>query len=177
MKSSVFETMKIGELGVKEAFQKIEAAGGRPRFDSIDVIITSMGDLVSDPHDILRRYLCDAKGDHLKMLRDAGAVGSVCYRPYSLTGPVMEGPSQLRPVTLMELQDMLEFRMMPSKYVILIARECGLCHLSRNEALRPLLEIPKLKIWNRLVLDLRTARDLLGESTPEPIPDFKNRSD
>lgn len=177
VESRTFEQMKKKEFGVKEAFKKVEATKDRPRFDSIDVILTSMGDLVTEPHDLLRRFLCDANPRHLKMLQDAGAVGSVCYRPFSPTGPVMEKPTQLRPVTLMELQDMLEFRKQPNKYVILIARECGLCHESRLTAVQPLLEVPELKIWNRLVLDLGTARDLLGEKTPEPVPDFTSRSD
>jgi hypothetical protein len=144
-----FEEVKQ-RAGVKEAF----AAR-----DSIDLIVTSMGD-VQDDDDLLSMFLRQS-GRDLDGLRAAGWVGNVQYRPYSATGPVKEKPGDLRAVTLFELEDLVRIASQKNKHVILIARQCGICGRTRAEALQPLLTIPTLKVFSTLVLDAATARDLL----------------
>jgi hypothetical protein len=85
----------------------------------------------------------------------------VQYRPYTAKGPVKEKPSDLRAVTLYELEDLVRLAGQKNKHVILMARQCGICGRTRAEALRPLLTNPELKVFSSLVLDAATARELL----------------
>jgi hypothetical protein len=48
------------------------------------------------------------------------------------------------------------------KHVILIARQCGNCGLTRARALLPLLQNPALKVWSHIVMDIATAKELLN---------------
>jgi hypothetical protein len=146
-----FEAIKQ-RAGVKEAFAARE---------SIDLVVTSMGD-VWDDDDLLSMFLLQSDQD-LGQLRAAGWIGNVQYRPYSATGPVREKPSDLRAVTLFELEDLARIAGQKNKHVILIARQCGICGRTRAEALRPLLTNPGLKVFSTLVLDGATARELLKE--------------
>jgi len=136
--------------GVKEAF----AAR-----DSIDVVVTSMGD-ANDEDDLLSVFLKQS-GKDLNRLRASGWVGNVQYRPYTLHGPVEEKPNDLRAVTLFELADLARIANQKHKHVVLIGRQCGQCQRTRAEALRPLLTEPTLKVFSTLVLDAATAVDLL----------------
>jgi DNA-binding transcriptional regulator LsrR (DeoR family) len=144
-----FEAVKR-RAGVKEAF----AAR-----DSIDLIVTSMGD-IRDDDDLLSMFL-QQSGQNLDRLRAAGWVGNVQYRPYTSTGPVKEKPTDLRAVTLFELEDLVRIASQKNKHVVLIARQCGICGRTRAEALQPLLTHPQLKVFSTLVLDAATARELL----------------
>lgn len=144
-----FEELKQ-HPGVKKAFEAR---------DSIDVVVTSMGDF-KDKDDLLSIFL-DQSGEKLNNLRANGWVGNVQYRPYSLTGPVREKPGDLRAVTLFELEDLVRISNQKYKHVILIARQCGLCGRTRSEALLPLLKEPKLKVFSMLVMDSATAIELL----------------
>jgi DNA-binding transcriptional regulator LsrR (DeoR family) len=144
-----FEKIK-GQAGVREAFAARE---------SIDLIVTSMGD-VRDKHDLLSMFLRQSKRDAERM-QAGGWVGNVQYRPYTLKGPVQEKPSDLRAVTLFELEDLARIAGQKNKHVVLIARQCGRCERTRAEALRPLLTNPSLKVFSTLVLDAATASELL----------------
>lgn len=137
--------------GVKEAFAARE---------SIDLVVTSMGD-VQDEHDLLSMFLRQS-GQDVDRLRADGWIGNVQYRPYSRIGPVKERPSDLRAVTLFELEDLARVAGQKNKHVILIARQCGICGRTRAEALQPLLSNANLKVFSTLVLDAATARELLG---------------
>jgi DNA-binding transcriptional regulator LsrR (DeoR family) len=136
--------------GVKEAFEARE---------SIDLVVTSMGD-VWDDDDLLSMFLAQS-GANLKKLRAEGWVGNVQYRPYTARGPVKEKPTDLRAVTLYELEDLAHTADQKNKHVILMARQCGRCGCTHAQALRPLLTNPGLKVFSTLVLDAATARDLL----------------
>jgi hypothetical protein len=136
--------------GVKEAFAARE---------SIDLVVTSMGD-VYDEDDLLSMFL-QQSGEDLGRLRAGGWIGNVQYRPYSLKGPVKERPSDLRAVTLFELEDLVRIAGQKNRHVILMARQCGICGRTRAEALRPLLTNAGLKVFSTLVLDAATARELL----------------
>jgi len=144
-----FEQIKQ-RAGVKEAFAARE---------SIDLVVTSMGD-VQDADDLLFMFLRQS-GEDIGRLRAGGWIGNVQYRPYSQTGPVKEKPSDLRAVTLFELEDLVRVAGQKNKHVILIARQCGICGRTRAEALQPLLTHPNLKVFSTLVLDAATARELL----------------
>jgi hypothetical protein len=85
----------------------------------------------------------------------------VQYRPYSKDGPIQENPDDMRAVTIFELDDFATMAATKNKHVLLIARQCGICGLTRANALRPLLTTPRLRLWSELVMDEATARALL----------------
>jgi DNA-binding transcriptional regulator LsrR (DeoR family) len=140
--------------GVTEAFESR---------DEVSIVVTSMGDF-HDDHDLLAMFLVRA-GDQRQALCDRGWIGSVQYRPYSATDPIKEEPDDMRAVTLFELDDFVRMASMKNKHVVLIARQCGLCGKTRAAALRPLLKVPRLRVWSELVLDEATARDLLRDAS------------
>jgi hypothetical protein len=139
------------QTGVKEAFAARE---------TIDVVVTSMGD-VQDDDDLLVMFLRQSGQDPRRLYAD-GWVGNVQYRPYTAKGPVKEKPTDLRAVTLFELEDLARVAGQKNKHVILIARQCGICGRTRAEALLPLLINPNLKVFSTLVMDAATARELLA---------------
>jgi DNA-binding transcriptional regulator LsrR (DeoR family) len=136
--------------GVYEAFEAR---------DEIDIVITAMGDF-EDEDDLLVRFLREAKAP-VNRYAQGKPVGNVQYRPYSHKGPASERPDQLRAVTLFELSEFVERVDSGRLHVVLVARSCSRCGLSRANALRPLLTQASLKVWSEIVMDLKTARDLL----------------
>ena len=46
--------------------------------------------------------------------------------------------------------------------MVVVAGPCGACGQSKHEAIRPLLEVPSLKVWTDLMLDVGTAQKLLA---------------
>lgn len=153
--------------GVREAFGEKE---------EIDIVVTSMGDL-EDPDDLFRTFLQNADEavsqfetphaerppGYLASLRAKGAVGSVAYLPYSKRGPVMQDGNDLRAVTLFEIHELVHRAQLKNKHMVLIGRRCGKCGRDRSDVLRPLLTVPELKVWTKLVMDVTTARGLLNE--------------
>ena len=140
--------------GIKDAFAAKK---------DIDLVVTAMGDF-DDPHDLLSLFLKDS-GQDLAELRRRGWLGNVQYRPFTATGPVKEGPRELRAVTVFELADLVDLARNPDKAVILMARQCGLCPRPRAGAL---LSHPSLKVFSRLVLDQATATELLKTEVESP---------
>ncbi len=134
--------------------------------DSIDVVVTSRG-AVDDVHDLYTRLLT-GEGIPLEVLKAKGWLGNVQYRPYTAQGPAAEEPKDLRAVTLFELSDFVEMARRKDKYVVLIARSCSICHNPQAAALRPLLEVPELKVWSHLVMDVSVAQAILSENTVRP---------
>lgn len=122
---------------------------------SIDIVVSSMGD-PHDEHDLLTRYLHSAK-----LPIPPGVKGNVQYRYYSDTAPTKERGSELRALTIFELEDFHTMASTPDKHVVLLARTCALCKLTRADALRPLLKQPALKVWTEIVMDVPTARKLV----------------
>ncbi len=142
-------------------FSKVrKSPGARKMFDErgeISLIVTSMGD-ASDKHDLLRRFLLEA-GE--KEERFSGWRGNVQYRPFSDKGPAVERADDLRAVTAFELKELVHIASRRDKHVLLIAKQCGSCGKTKARALRPLLEVPALRVFTSLVLDDKTARDLI----------------
>jgi DNA-binding transcriptional regulator LsrR (DeoR family) len=144
--------------GVGEAFKNKE---------EIDIIVNSMGD-VEDEHDLLMRFLKEEGVNTARLKRRDGWVANVQYRPYGSKGPIKEGPNDLRAVTLFELEEFATWAQRKGKHVVLIARQCALCGRTRAAGLLPLLTVPGLRVFDRLVLDAETAKELLRKAGPKP---------
>jgi hypothetical protein len=181
---SDFERIQ-GRPGISEVFKEK---------GSIDVVVTSMGDL-RDPHDLLGMFLNQARktkglkinGRLRKFLDEqdrhrAGGlepasmvptIASVQYRLYDQRGPLTEVGEELRSCTIFELSEFTEM-VRNGGHVVLIARQCGACGMSRGSALHPLFTVPTLKVWSHVVMDAASARDLLAcasgaQSSPLPV--------
>lgn len=138
-------------------------SGARAAFAAkpqIDVVITNMGN-AADEHDLLRTLMKEAREDVTSLDRKHW-VGNVMYRPYSADGPIHEQGEEQRAVTLFELEDFVQMSATRNKHVILIARSCGLCGITKADSLRPLLTQEKLRVWSELVMDVHTAAKLTG---------------
>lgn len=125
--------------------------------DTIDIVVTSMGDFVDVAHDGLAKLL----EDQVSKCDKNDWVGSVQYRPYSSTAPVTGDQEDFRVVTLFELEDLKHMARDADKSVILIARPCSLCKATKSRAMRPLLEKAQLRVFSHLVIDSGSARELL----------------
>lgn len=136
--------------GIAEAFAE------KPE---INIVVTAMGDL-RDPHDLLPQFLNKSKDE----LSKAGVWGNVQYRPFSSDRFIQERPDELRVVTLFELDELVAMSKQRDRDVILIARQCGRCGLTRARVLRPLLQIDELRVFSKLVMDVPTARELLNDA-------------
>ena len=147
----------IGHPGVHESFE---------RADEIDVVVTSFA-TARDEHGLLSAYLKHliAKGELrpevLHELASMDWVGDVQFRPYSATGPIVEG-CPVRAVTLFEIADLVRRIERPDKYVVLLAGPCSECGTAKTEGLLPLLTQPSLRLWTHLVTDVQTAAELLA---------------
>lgn len=130
--------------GVTEAFELR---------DAIDIVVTAMGD-PRDEHDLLTRFMKQSGVDIPKSW-----VGNVQYRPYTADGPWRERDSDLRALTLFEIDDFVAMSRMRDRHVVLLARGCGLCENTRAAALHPLMTA--MKVWSRCVIDLPTAQALV----------------
>jgi hypothetical protein len=167
-----------GRPGIAEAFREKNE-------NNIDVVVTSMGDL-ADREDLLGAFLEQARTSSFpinKTLRtflekkarliaagqDTSAmemIASVQYRPYTENGAIDERKDkrELRACTLFELEDFVEM-VRRGRHVILIARQCGVCGMTRARGLRPLLTLPDLKVWSHIVMDIATSKELLSKTT------------
>jgi hypothetical protein len=143
-------------VGVKEAVAAT---------DLIDLVVTAMGD-IHDPHDLLARSLTQSNVVLENLCARTGMVGNVQYRPYSNSRAIMEGPDDLRAVTLFEIDGLVRLASQRYKHVILIARQCGMCGMSRARAVRPLVSLPHMKVFSHLVVDSKTAAELLQDDAP-----------
>lgn len=146
---------KDRRLGVRDAF----AAK-----DDLQLVVTSMGG-VDDEHSLFRKFhdeLAELQGKGAKKLKWwDDCVGDCQYRPYSETEPINEGPDDPRASTLFELDELVRMAETRGKHVMLIARPCYECGMTRAKAMLPLLTSPKLRVFSKLVLDSATASDLL----------------
>jgi hypothetical protein len=136
-----------------------EVREARARVDELDIVITSMAGS-GDLHGHLRRHLArpDFRTPAAELERGAW-VGEVLLQPYGRSGPIRTSRG-LRPVTLLDLQDLARIAGTKGKYVILLCGPCMGCGAPKTEALRPLLEAPSLNIWTHLVVDYRNARSV-----------------
>lgn len=135
--------------------------------NQIDILVTSLAE-ADHEHGLLVRYLTSLVNQNLlepqllKQMRDSGWIGDVQFRPYSVDGPLKD-ECPVRAVTLFELDEMVELTKQEGKHIVLVAGPCGECGHSKKKALLPLLANEKLRLWNHLVIDAKTARELLDE--------------
>jgi len=142
--------------GVKESF---DAA------DQIDIVLTALGS-PSHGHGDFYRFMQSGSPQGFRSLVRAGWIGDVQYRPYSVAGPLVLD-TKVRAVTLFELEDLVRLARTPERHVVLIAGPCSDadCRRTRPDAIRPLLVEPRLKVWNTIVTDVATARELVEDSS------------
>jgi DNA-binding transcriptional regulator LsrR (DeoR family) len=143
--------------GVRESFERAR---------EIDIVVTSLAS-ARDEHGALNRFMHFGKGLGAAELRRQGWVGDFQYLPLSRKGPIRLTHG-IRAVTLFELPDFVRMVLSKEKYVVLVAGPCGECGRTKEDALRPMLEVSNLKIWSHLVTDAQTADRLLN---PEPTRD------
>lgn len=131
------------------------------RRPGIDIVVTSLA-LLADPHNILSD-LAGLMGDDPQYLKDLGVIGDVGYKPFGEKGKIdlTRGHGA---ITLFDIPALHELARTKNKHVILLAGPCPACQRTRHEALRPLLEVPELKVWSKLYLDTTTAQRLLETS-------------
>ncbi|GHT22586.1 hypothetical protein FACS189419_05360 [Planctomycetales bacterium] len=135
--------------------------------DKIDIIVTSLA-VAEHEHGLLGHYLEHLVAqdllprDTLLKMQDAGWIGDVQFRPYSASGPLQD-VCPVRAVTLFELDELVDIAkdIENGKYVVLVAGPCGECGETKQNALRPLLENPSLRLWTHIITDARTAKELL----------------
>ena len=136
--------------------------------EEIDIIVTSLAS-ADHEHGLLGRYLTHLIDQRLisrnvlnKMI-EAGWIGDVQFRPYSVDGPLPESVCPVRAVTLFELDELVKIAKdrANGKYVVLVAGPCGECGATKKNALRPLLANENLRLWTHLIVDAKTAKELL----------------
>jgi len=136
--------------GVREAFEDR---------DQIDIVVSSLSDK-DDPHGLFREFISVGSPQDMDALEDAALVGDVQWHPFSDESPIMIGTG-IRPVTLFELDDLVKLSSTPDKHVIVISGPCVECGTDKSRALLPLMKQPSLRVFNHLVTDTTTARELL----------------
>jgi DNA-binding transcriptional regulator LsrR (DeoR family) len=154
-----------------EAFEKVKTLPGvKESFDSakdIDLVVTSLA-AADDEHGELNEFLSHTGSQTesaLTALQKAGWVGDLHYYPYSSEGPITDVSTSVRSVSLFDLEALTELAAEENKHVIVVAGPCGRCGKTKETALRPLLDSPRLKVWTDIVMDLTTARELLKEKS------------
>jgi hypothetical protein len=145
--------------GVRESF---EAA----RHGAMDIVITSLS-APDDPHSTLREYFGQAPEDlrspGVEVLEEDGWVGDILFRPYNKRKPIT-AETAMRAISVLEIEDLIDM-VRQNKHVLLVATPCRECGRSKVSALRPLLLSPRLRVANHLVLDRRSAEELLGSAS------------
>ncbi len=139
--------------GVEESFRRAK---------TIDIVVTGLAS-ADDEHGELNQFMKMAaeltKGD--LDARDERCVGDLQYHQYSNEGPITDLRPSVRAVSLFDLEGLRTFAARKDKYVVVVAGPCGTCKRTKVKALRPLLQSPSLRVWTHLVLDARTAQELL----------------
>ena len=150
-----------------ERQKKLAFPKGIPDMEELDIVITSIA-TSDDDHAPLRNNLDERTKSALNV---AGWVGDVQYRAYSNEGPILEKnlPMQqsgsstlLRAFTLIEISDLVKMRL-NGRHIILLAGPCGHCQKTKSDALLPLLTVPELRVFTHLILDNRTAQELVDK--------------
>ena len=136
--------------GIQEAFKEKK---------HIDIVVMSMAS-ANDEHGLYNHFMGLGKKSAVNKLRRAGWVGDVHWHPFSEKGPIKVNTG-VRSMTLFELDELAEWAARTDKHIVLMAAPCGQCGRTKSDALRPLLEEPALRVYNHLVTDVRTARELL----------------
>ncbi|MBQ2850592.1 MAG: hypothetical protein IJE77_08925 [Thermoguttaceae bacterium] len=140
------------------------------RRDEIDIIATSLAS-ADDEHGLFRQYFEHLRdgglvaSDALQTLEAQGWVGDVLFQPFSPSGALT--PKSHRAVALFTFDELAAFSRRPGKHVVVIGGPCGACGAPKTNALRPLLENERTRLWTRLIVDRDAAKALLGDdATP-----------
>ncbi len=138
--------------------------------EDLHLVITSLGS-ASHTHGDFMHFMKEGtagpkskkskKGeDRLKFLKERGWVGDILFRPYSAKGSITED-TDIRAVTLLELDELREMASSKDKHVVVVAGPCSICAKTRGDAVLPLFEEPKLRLWSHFVMDMGTAEYLI----------------
>ena len=73
-----------------------------------------------------------------------------------------------RAVSIFELSDLVRLAAEPNKHVVLIGAPCNRCGRPKDDALLPLLQAERLKIWSHVVMDMEAAHSLVEPDAPTP---------
>ena len=143
----------VQDPSVKKSFQARK---------KLHLVITGLGSashIHGDFYDFVKQGR-RGKISGLSVLKSAGWMGDVLFRPYSATGPITDDPG-IRAVSLLELDELREMARSREKHVVIVAGPCTLCSKSRSDAVKPLFMAPELRLWSHFVMDMETAGDLL----------------
>jgi DNA-binding transcriptional regulator LsrR (DeoR family) len=144
----------INDAGVKKSFKARK---------KLHLVISSLGS-ASHVHGDFYNFMKQGKrgkDSGLNVLKNAGWVGDVLFRPYSATGPITDDTG-IRAVSLLELDELRDMARSRDKHVVIVAGPCTLCPKTRSDAVKPLFEAPDLQLWSHFVMDMQTATELLA---------------
>ena len=144
----------INDAGVKKSFKARK---------KLHLVISSLGS-ASHVHGDFYNFMKQGKrgkDSGLNVLKNAGWVGDVLFRPYSATGPITDDTG-IRAVSLLELDELRDMARSRDKHVVIVAGPCTLCPKTRSDAVKPLFVAPDLRLWSHFVMDMQTASELLA---------------
>ncbi|MEI6809949.1 MAG: hypothetical protein WCN95_14625 [bacterium] len=121
----------------------------------LDIVVTSAS-IWTDPHCLLRQYTEKSK-ESLDVLRAAGCIGDLLWRPIAKSGPIVT-ETEIRAMTLVELEDLPGF-IKEGKHVLLALGPCSSCGTPKGEVLEAILGM-KPQLITHLVVDSLSARGL-----------------
>ena len=143
--------------------------------DEIDIILTGIA-TSKDEHGALKQFakVGKTKGFKLRPLENAGWQGDLFYEAFGQSGP-LKIDTGMRAVTLFGLRELKRIASQKGRHVIVVAAPCDGCGKPKTKALRPLLGRRELAVWNHLVLDVATAKELLPLPGSAPPPGSEKR--
>ena len=150
------------------------------RRDEVDIVITALASS-RDPDGELRKFLRASveassalSSDEEKHKRDKfcdallkeGWIGDIQYQPFSKDAAlaIEKVGVPYSPVTVFDVNQLVEFAARDDKAVILCGSPCLKCGRSRGDAVAALLRSEALRVWSHVVVDVDTAVDLVGPS-------------
>ena len=81
------------------------------------------------------------------------------WQPYSDDGRFID--CDVRPVSVVNFEDLIRLSNQPSKHVVCIAGPCADCGMPKQDAIVPLMRCPKTRRpFNHLVTTEATAREI-----------------
>jgi len=140
----------------------------RKAFDearNLDIAITTLCS-ARDRHGSLRKFMEIGPEEGRQVLEAARWIGDVLWRPFSRGGPITAN-TVIRPTTLLELDTLVDLAGQEDRHVILVAGPCATCRKSKAEALKAILTVKRLRMCNHLVIDAKTAKELLDDRSSE----------